>query len=298
VPAGCTMGSGWMQRTVSRRQVVLVVGLAIVAFGVAGAIRVLGHRPPRVEASPPVRVPLFVDPSAVDHQSRFRFTFDPPEVLAALRRQEHFDDVVAGSRSDREAFRRLMEWTHEQWQLGTPNPYPPPDALIILRDIRAGFTGGFCAQYCFVLVQAIQSFGIPARMVTITGHEVVEAWLRDEGRWVILDPTYRLQIVDAAGRPLNALEIRRGVERGEALAVTAEHRLPETEARYLERYRRFAVWLRNDHISRPMNFTDFSRYLVWFDLPDDAGRAPESLVTGFAEDLYPAGERGRLPPVP
>ncbi len=296
--AGSTMGSGWMQRTVSRRQVVLVVGLAVVAFGVAGAIRVLGHRPPRVQASPPVRVPLFVDPSAVDHQSRFRFTFDPAEVLAALRHQEHLDDVVAGARSDREAFRRLMEWTHEQWQLGTPNPYPPPDALIILRDIRAGFTGGFCAQYCFVLVQAIQSFAIPARMVTITGHEVVEAWLRDEGRWVMLDPTYRLQVVDAGGRPLNALEIRRRVERGEALAVTADHRLPEAEARYLERYRRFAVWLRNDHISRPMNFTDFPRYLVWFDPPDDAGRAPESLVTGFAEDLYPAGERAEPAPVP
>ena len=296
--AGCTMGSDWMQRTVSRRQVVLVVGLAVVAFGVAGAIRVLGHRPPRLQASPPVRVPLFVDPSAVDHQSRFRFTFDPPEVLAALRRQEHLDDVVAGAGSDREAFRRLMAWTHEQWQLGTPNPYPPPDALIILRDIRAGFTGGFCAQYCFVLVQAIQSFAIPARMVTITGHEVVEAWLRDEGRWVILDPTYRLQVVDAGGRPLNALEIRRGVERGEALAVTAEHRLPETEARYLERYRRFAVWLRNDHISRPMNFTDFPRYLAWFDPPDAAGLAPDSLVTTFAEDLYPPGAHVRPSPVP
>jgi hypothetical protein len=286
------MGSGWMQQTVGRRQVVLVVALAVVAFGVAGVIRVLGQRPARVDAQPPVRVPLFIDPAAVDHGSRFRFTFDPPEALAELRQQERLDDVVVGSTSDRDAFRRLMEWTGDQWQLGTPSPYPPPDARVILRDVRAGFTGGFCAQYCFVLTQAIQSFGIPARLVTITGHEVVEAWLRDEGRWVVLDPTYRLQVVDAVGRPLDALEIRRGVERGDAVAVTAGHRLPEAEAAYLARYRRFAVWLRNDLVSRPMNFTDFSRYLVWFDPPDEAGRAPESLVTKFAEDLYPADARG------
>lgn len=287
-----TIGTGWMRRRVGRREAVLIVALAVVAFGVAGAIRVLGQRTPRVEPQPPVRVSLFVEPSAVDHVSRFRFTFDPPEVLAELRQQERLDDRVAGAASDREAFRRLMEWTGDQWQLGTPNPYPPPDARIILRDIRSGFTSGFCAQYCFVLCQAIQSFGIPARMVTITGHEVVEAWLRDERRWVLLDPTYRAQVVDAGGRPLDVFEIRRGVEQGAALAVTAGHRLPETEAAYLARYRRFAVWLRNDLVSRPMNFTDFPRYLVWFDPPDEAGRAPGSLVTSYAEDLYPVGERG------
>jgi len=286
------MGSGWMQQSVGRRQAVLVVALAVAGFGIAGAIRVVGQRLTPVQPEPPVRVPLFVDPAAVDHASRFRFSFDPPEALAALRRQERLDELVAGSASDREALRRLMEWTGDQWALGVPSPYPPPDAQVILRDIRAGFTGGFCAQYCFVLTQAIQSFGIPARLVTITGHEVVEGWLRDEGRWVLLDPTYRLQVVYAAGRPLDALEVRRGVERGDAVAVTAGHRLPEAEAAYLARYRRFAVWLRNDLVSRPMNFTDFARYLVWFDPPDESGRAPESLVTTFAADLYPAGERG------
>jgi hypothetical protein len=281
---------------VGRREAVLVVALAVIAFGVAGAIRVLGQRAPRDAAQPPVRVPLFIDPLSVDHGSRLRFSFDPPEALAQLRLEERLDEVVAGSASDHEAFRRLMEWTGDQWRLGTPNPYPPPDARIILRDVRSGFTGGFCAQYCFVLCQAIQSFGIPARMVTITGHEVVEAWLRDERRWVLLDPTYRLQVVDAEGRPLDALEIRRGVEHGASLAVTAGHRLPESEAAYLARYRRFAVWLRNDLVSRPMNFTDFPRYLVWFDPPDEEGRDPGSLVTTFAEDLYPLGERSGTSP--
>jgi hypothetical protein len=36
-----------------------------------------------------------------------------------------------------------------------------------------------------------------------------------------------------------------------------------------------------------MNFTDFPRYLVWFEPPDELGRDPGSLVTSHAEDLYP-----------
>jgi hypothetical protein len=276
------------QRGVTRGQAALVIVAALVLFGLFGARRVARDRAPEQIASPPVRVPLFVEPAAVDHDSRFRFTFDPPEVLAPLRLEEGLDEVVAGSSSDLEALSRLMAWTADQWELGTPNPYPPPDARIILRDIRSGFTGGFCAQYCFVLLQAAQSFGVPARMVTIIGHEVVEAWLRDQGRWVVLDPTYLLQVVDGEGRPLNALEIRRRLERGEALTVTDGHRLPESESDYRARYRSFAVWIRNDFISRPMNFTDFDRYRVWFDPPDPGALPPESLVTSLETDLYSA----------
>ena len=116
------MGSGWMQQSVGRRQAVLVVALAVAGFGIAGAIRVVGQRLTPVQPEPPVRVPLFVDPAAVDHASRFRFSFDPPEALAALRRQERLDELVAGSASDREALRRLLEWTGDQWALGVPSP--------------------------------------------------------------------------------------------------------------------------------------------------------------------------------
>jgi hypothetical protein len=266
---------------------VLVIVAAVVVFGLFGARRVARDRAPEQVAAPPVRVPLFVEPTAVDHDSRFRFTFDPQEVLQPLRLEERLDDVVAGATSDREAFRRLMDWTGDQWRLGTPNPYPPPDARIILRDIRSGFTGGFCAQYCFVLIQSIQSFGVPARMVTITGHEVVEAWLRDERRWVMLDPTYRAQVVDEHDRPLAAIEIRRRLEQNETLAVTDGHRLPESDVSYLARYRSFAVWIRNDLVSRPMNFNDFDRYRVWFDPPDPGALPPESLATSLESDLYP-----------
>lgn len=145
---------------VLRLLAVAAVAVAVVVLGGVNLERVVfpdGSEPRSSVTEPPVRVPLFVPPESVDHQTRFRFTYDPAAELTQLRLGEELDLVVEGSASQAEAWRRLARWTAGQWEQGVPNPYPPPDARIILRDIRAGFTGGFCAQYCVVLVQAIQS---------------------------------------------------------------------------------------------------------------------------------------------
>jgi hypothetical protein len=234
---------------------------------------------------------LFIDPQRVEHRSRLQFSFDPPELLAALRAEERLDDHVTGSRSDQEAWARLMVWTRAQWQPGRPDPYPPPDARIILRDVRADATGGFCAQYCFVLAQAIQSFGVPARLVTVVGHEVVEAWLRDERRWVMFDPTYRLQVAESSGRRLSALEVARAAAAGEALEFTAEDLAQEAPEAYARRFLELAVWLRNDFVGAPMNFADFDRYRAWFDPAGSPGSAVGGLRTPHELDLYPDGAR-------
>lgn len=239
------------------------------------------------EHEPLMTVHLFADPSEVRHFPRFRFVYENAAVLQEFRRCEGLDQVVAGATGDQEVFRRLTGWVRDQWEPGRPDPYPPPDARIILRDVRQGVTGGFCAQYCFVLLQAIARFGAPARCVTVEGHEVIEAWLRDEKRWVMFDPLYDLQILDDEGRSLSALEIRERTDDPSALRMSPGHRCTEARSDYLVRYRRFAVWLRNDFVSQPMNFTDFDRYRLWFD-PSGAGGVPwASLRTPFALDLYP-----------
>jgi hypothetical protein len=259
----------------------------IVWLSLAQLSREVPEAPPQGE--PPVTVHLFVAPEDVNHGPRFRFTFNSIDALTPLRASEDLDAVVEGSASYLEAWQRLMDWTSEQWEPGVPDPYPPPDATVILRDIRSGFTGGFCAQYCFVLTQAIQSMGGAARHVTIDGHEVIEGWIPNEGRWVMYDPTYRLQVFDDAGRALNALEIRRRVEEGrmDSLKTFGGHRLPEDFGVYLERFRDLAVWIRNDFVERPLNFTDFDRYRVWLEPRETMKLPAESLVTWFEEDLYP-----------
>jgi hypothetical protein len=179
-----------------------------------------------------------------------------------------------------------MHWTRAQFEPGRPDPYPPPDATTTLSEIRAGRTGGFCAQYAFVLVQALQSFGKPARVVTIEGHEVVETWLADQKRWTMLDPLFDLQVIDQGGRSLPAIEIRKARHTGATLAFSAGNRLAEPSRRYVARYDRIALWIRNAFVSAPVNFTDFDRYRVWLVRSDELSPSPESLSTTHPEGLY------------
>jgi len=203
-----------------------------------------------------------------------------------FRQAENLDAVVGAAASDEERARKLMHWTRAQFEPGRPDPYPPPDAMTTLSEIRAGRTGGFCAQYAFVLVQALQSFGKPARVVTIKEHEVVETWLADQARWTMLDPLFDLQVVDQRGRSLSAIEIRSARHAGETLGVTTGARLDESLRRYAARYDRIALWIRNAFVSAPAKFTDFDRYRVWLVGSDELSPSPESLSTTHPEGLY------------
>lgn len=267
---------------------VCVIVAACVVFGVVGFIRF--ERPlPGPGASSEVnrmRIPLWVTPESVIHDPAPRFAFDPPSVLQELRKWERLDSVVAGASTPEEVVRRLMHWTREQFEPGRPDPYPPPDALVILRDVRAGRTGGFCAHYCFVLLQACGSFGIPVRMATVRGHEVAEAWLEDEQRWTLVDPMYALQVVDERGRSLSALEIRDARQDPDRLTLTSGHRYPEDVGHYARRFDVLAVWIRNDFISRPVNFADFPRCRVWIAPPPDATAANAPYRTDDPGKLY------------
>jgi hypothetical protein len=235
----------------------------------------------------PIQVPLFVPLERVQHHSRFRFTFDNEEVLRPLRKREKLDKVLAGAKTDMKVFLRLMSWVRAQWSPGRPDPYPPIDAIVILDKIRRGETGGFCAQYCFVLVQCLQSFGYKARYVTIKGHEVTEVWSPGLSKWVMLDPLYELYI-SKGGIPLSILEIHKNVIRNQFDMEVHAKKDPGDLRAYLSRYEKFAVWSKNNHVSSPINFFDIERYKIYFlDDPNEQRYVPAgSLYTFFSEDLY------------
>lgn len=275
---------------VSKLAAVAIVIVALVGFGWVGLIRYRSLRRQRAEVvtSPgtgPIHVPLFLPANEVRHHQRFHSLWDGQAPLARFRHAENLDAVIAGATSDEERARKLLHWTRGQFPPGRPDPYPPPDAITTLSEIRLGRTGGFCAQYAFVLVQALQSFGRPARMVTIEGHEVTETWLPDQARWTMLDPLFDLQVVDPHGRSLSAIEIRDAHHAGAPLAVTAGSRLSEPLPAYAARYDRIALWIRNAFTSAPVNFADFDRYRVWLLHEGEQSPNPESLFTTHLE-LY------------
>jgi hypothetical protein len=274
-----------------RRTAVTLVIATIVVAGCTGVYRYNALRARQVglevnSPSDPIHVPLWVPRSQVRHQTRFACRWDGQAPLSRFRQAESLDAVVRGARSDEERARKLLHWTRAQFEPGRPDPYPPPDAVKTLSEIRAGRTGGFCAQYAFVLVQALQSFGMPARVVTIEEHEVVETWLADQARWTMLDPLFELQVVDEGGRSLPAIEIRNARQAGARLALTPGNRLGEPLRSYAARYDRIALWIRNAFVSEPENFTDFDRYRVWLVSGNERSPSPESLSTTHPEGLY------------
>jgi hypothetical protein len=181
----------------------------------------------------------------------------------------------------------LMKWVRAQWSPGRPDPYPPINAIIILDKIRKGETGGFCAQYCFVLVQCLQSLGYKARYVTVKEHEVTEVWSPGFSKWIMLDPLYELYISQGI-TPLSVLDIHNMIIRDEHNLEVHAKKDPGDLRKYLSRYKKFAVWEKNDHVSSPINFFDIERYKICFlDNPNERMDVPkENLYTFFPEDLY------------
>ena len=243
--------------------------------------------PPRkTKTTNPMRVPLFVNPKNVRYESRFQFTFDPMEALKEYRRTEKLDTVIQGNTSEFEKILALLHWTRKQWEPGRPDPYPPINAQIILQEIRAGRTGGFCAQYNYVFVQALQSFGIKARYVTIQNHEVTEAWVKDLQKWVCFDPLFDAYYTDRRGHPLSVYEIGQLIKKNRPVTIVGEHQIDDIEA-HLKKFTPFAIWLKNDHITSPINFTDIERYKVHFTEDDVVfNQLSTKLSTPFIADLY------------
>ena len=109
--------------------------------------------------------------------------------LKTLREREKLDTVVAGCRTEFEKMVKLMDYAAKRWVWVSPVPqYPSWNALEILDRIDREGGGGMCIHFAILMIQALQSYGIPARLQNCVGHEVVEAWSNDFGKWVFFDP--------------------------------------------------------------------------------------------------------------
>lgn len=221
--------------------------------------------------------------SASDYRLRVEHWAEPR--VSELRRRENLDAVVGGASGELEVFTRLMSWTNAQWSVGNPEPYPGPSALDILDDIRAGRTSGFCAQYAFVLADALKSFGywsvrtLELETVAGEGHVVVEVFSGDVNGWVVLDPTFDIRYESVEGRPLSALALHRHYWDGLPVRVvmgTAPRRPgqspQDTPRGGIDRYARIAVALRSDfaHLERPLTMGE--REMMFLRWDGGAGR--------------------------
>jgi Transglutaminase-like superfamily len=206
-----------------------------------------------------------------------RFDAARIELLAA---REGLAAVVAGAATEFEAVLRVKEWVAAQFPHTNPDPYPPWDALVILDAIRAGLTGGFCAQYSQVMLQALAALGFPARYVEVGlatnpyAHFPIEYWSNQFAKWVVLDADFNLHF-QRNGVPLSALEVHDALVTGTQAAVTVVqgayrtgHPSPaDWPLRTKELYYYLRYHLKADHVSVP-NEDPFDRWndmIEWTD---------------------------------
>jgi hypothetical protein len=268
----------------------LFVGLVSYCSYLAGQISNYADlKPVSMLASGKQEKPIFVPTFTKQPKNRCRFvySYDSVEALGEFRKGEHLDSVVFGCKTDFDIAVKLMHWVRSQWEPGKPSPYPPINAMEILKRIRDGETGGFCAQYCYVFVQAMQSFGYKARYVTIRNHEVSEVFLPSMDRWVCFDPFYDSYYVNEKGFPLSAGKISAAYRISKKISMIGSKK-SEIGSNHFARFEYFAVWIKNDHVGNPINFDGIERYKVYLvNSKEDIAEVPlYANYSSFIEDFY------------
>lgn len=151
------------------------------------------------------------------------FQYEPPDHprLVQLRRTYELERIAEEVRTEWELIQRLAAWAATRFAAGhLREGYPAWDALDILRPHADGTpVGGFCQQYNLVFLQACESLGLVGRCVSLGpgnavdrirgGHEAVEIWSNEHGKWVYVDGQKAWYFVDRQTRvPLSLLELR------------------------------------------------------------------------------------------
>ncbi len=215
-------------------------------------------------------------------RSRYLFTFEDPAALAGFRRDEGLDDVVKGATDALGRARALAAWARAQFAPTRPDPYPPLSAPVFLSEIRAGRTGGFCAQYAALVVQGLAALGELSMYVTVHEHEIISVYDHHAKSWMYYDPSDDVWATDTAGHVLSPLDVHRrlsGQVSGSVHWQSGSAHDDAWYASYAERPRDMvAYWLENGWTTRPRNFEEIQRGLLFWCPLKEGCEVPDGAV--------------------
>ena len=209
----------------------------------------------------------------------FRFQDFSEPALAELATRERLRERINPRATQFEQIVQLRKWVASQWRPGTPDPYPPWNALTVLDWIRRKQTGGHCGQYSQVFLQSLAALGFTARYVELGQptnpytHYVTEVWSNDFNKWIVMDADFNLYY-ERKGVPLGALEMHDAFVDGSSRDVTAHwtqlrrHSSPfGWKYRTAEFYYYLRFHLKADHLTKPDEppFDRFNDMVEWVD---------------------------------
>ena len=170
------------------------------------------------------RVPVFTNIHVIDAENEpIKYSsinweweqWNRPE-FQVLKKRENIDEIIAGSRTQFNAQVKILDAIAKRWKwaLATVD-FPGWDALSVLDRLDNHGAGGNCITFNNLIGGICMAYGWQARLVNVVGHEIIEVWNDDYGKWVLLDgafdpDTQNVYQYDAkTAEPLNTLELHR-----------------------------------------------------------------------------------------
>ena len=162
-----------------------------------------------------------------EHSSnQYEFQWSKPNnsYLTKLREEFKLDELVKDSEDDLDKILIVTNWIHNLWEHDGSNQPKKRDPISILREVQKGEQFR-CVEYAVVINGCLNALGIPSRVIGLktkdvetrksgAGHVVVEAYLRDLNKWVMVDGQWNV-IPIHNGEPINTVELQRILANGE-----------------------------------------------------------------------------------
>ncbi len=141
--------------------------------------------------------------------------------LKELRQVYKLDSLTERADNEFEKIKAILDWTNKQWAHDGNNAPSKSDPLTILKEAKKG-NNFRCVEYGIVSAAALNSIGIPSRVLSIktadvekvkygAGHVVAETYSKEFKKWIFIDGQYNA-IPILNNIPLNAVEFQRAIK--------------------------------------------------------------------------------------
>ncbi len=146
--------------------------------------------------------------------------------LRKLRAEYPIDSLANLGNTELDKARIIASWVHNLWEHDGQNVPEKNDALYILEEVKKGKRFR-CVEYGIVTTACLNAIGLKSRTLSLrtkdaetrptgAGHVVMEVFLNDLNKWIMIDPQYDL-IVHLNNIPLNAVELQEAITQNKPL---------------------------------------------------------------------------------
>ncbi len=155
----------------------------------------------------------------ISAENKIEYKFKEPE-YTILEEQYHLSET-AGKTDLEKSLHMLARLNSHMHHKGNYDNSDQQDALTLLGVAYDKDYGINCLALSIVLCECLLALHVKARVMYMMpknaedgdNHVVVEAFISDMGKWIMLDPTYGSYCLDSEGNILNLYEIRNHIVR-------------------------------------------------------------------------------------